>query len=59
MDGNTQHKKISPETATITTQKSSIFDHFWYLFELLGPPGEDLGAKRIPSGFQRPLLYDF
>ena len=26
-----------------------VFDHFWYLFELLGPPGEDLGGKGIPS----------
>jgi len=70
MDGNMQHEKRSAETALQhekgsaetaprTTQKSQICHHFWYLFELLGPPWEDLGAKGIPSGFQRPLLDDF
>ncbi len=55
MDGNTQHKKRSPETATIA----------WFLITFgtflssWAHPGEDLGGKGIPSGFQRPLLDDF
>ena len=34
-------------------------DHFWHLFELPGPPWEDLGAKGKLNGFQKPLWEDF
>ena len=48
-----------PRNASITYQKSSIFDHFWYLFEHLARPGEDLGANWKSSEFQKLVLDDF
>ena len=41
----TQDTKIRPETITKTMQKSSTFAHFWYPFELPGPPWGASGGQ--------------
>ncbi len=49
MGGNTQHMKRNPINPQITGQKSSIFDHCWYLFEPLALPGSQGDTKWIPE----------